>query len=60
MRLPGGPVVKTLHSHCRVHGLDPCQGTKTPCAPWCVQKEKKEEKPLSSFSDKNQIWIILQ
>ena len=22
--LPGGPVLKTLHFHCRGHGLDPC------------------------------------
>ena len=35
---PGGPIVKTQHSQCRVHGLDPWPGTKIPCAKRCGQE----------------------
>ena len=35
---PGGPVVKTLHVHCRGTGLVPGQKTKIPHASGCNQK----------------------
>ena len=38
---PGGPVVRTLHFHCRGHGLDPSSGIKTPHASRCGKKKKK-------------------
>ena len=37
----GGPVVKTLRSHCRGKGSIPGQGTKIPHAARCGQKKKK-------------------
>ena len=35
--LPGGPVVRTLGSHCWSQGSVPGQGTKIPQAAWCSQ-----------------------
>ena len=40
--LPGGPVVKTPHFHCRGLGFDPGQGTKIPQA---AQGGQKKESP---------------
>ena len=37
---PGGPMVRTLHFHCRGHGLDPWSGIKTPHALRCGKKKK--------------------
>jgi len=31
---PGGPMVKTLHFHCRGYWFDPGWGTKIPHAMW--------------------------
>ena len=42
--LPGGPVVRTRHSHCRIPGLIPGWGTKIPQATRCGQKKKKRER----------------
>ena len=39
--LPGGPVVKTPHFHCRGLGFDPGWGTKIPQAAQGGQKKKK-------------------
>ena len=35
----GGPVVKTLHFHCRGHKFNPWSGSKVPHATQCSQKE---------------------
>jgi len=40
---PGGPVVKTLHFHCRGHRFGPLfpgQGTKIPLASWHKKKKR--------------------
>ena len=42
MDFPGGPVVKTLHFHCRGHEFDPGWRTKISQATQCGQKKKKE------------------
>ena len=38
---PSGPVVKTLHFHCRGTGSIPGQGTKIPHIPYGMAKKKK-------------------
>ena len=38
---PGGPVVKTLHFHCRGTGFLPGRGTKIPYSVWYNQNFKK-------------------
>ena len=43
--LPGGPVVKTPHFHCRGLGFDPGWGTKIPQAAQGGQKKKKRNLP---------------
>ena len=37
---PGGPVVRTLHFHCRGLGFDPWLGTKIPKAMWRGLKKR--------------------
>ena len=39
--IPGGPVVKTLHFHCREHGFDPLLENKDPTCMQCSQKRKE-------------------
>ena len=46
MDFPGGPVVKTLHFHCRGHEFDPGWRTKIPQATQCGQKKKNRLKKL--------------
>ena len=41
---PGGPVVRTLHFHCRGPGFHPCQGIKIPQAARCGQQNKTKQK----------------
>ena len=38
---PGGPVVKTLSSHCRAQGFNPCSRNKAPTC--CVEWPKKKK-----------------
>ena len=45
--VPGGPVVKTLHFHCRGHRFDPWSGD---CDPICCTLWPKTKKGLLSFS----------
>ena len=40
---PGGPVVRTWHSHCQGPGSIPGQGTKILQAEWGGQKKKKKK-----------------
>ena len=53
---PGGPVVTTLHFHCRGHGLIPGQGTKIP------QLQNKQTKTkaawLCSLEASNLFWAL--
>ena len=49
---PVGPMVKTLCSWHRGHGLIPSQGTKMPHATGCNQKKKKKIKRLTN----NKCW----
>ena len=43
MDFPGGPVVKTLHFHCRGHEFDPGWRTKISQATQCGQKKKRNQ-----------------
>ena len=43
MDFPGGPVVKTLHFHCRGYEFDPGWRTKISQATQCGQKKKKKK-----------------
>ena len=50
MDLPGSPVVKALHFHCRGTGLILCQGTKIQHVELkAPQKEKKVSRTAKSF-----------
>ena len=40
---PGGPVVRTLHFHCRGPGFNPGWGTKIPQAVRHGQKKQKQK-----------------
>ena len=42
--LPGGPVVRTWHSHCQGLGSIPGLGTKVLQAVWCSQKGREKKK----------------
>ena len=41
---PGGPVVRTLHIHCRGHGCDPWLGNEDPHMPSVVAEKSKKKK----------------
>ena len=53
MDFPGGPVVKTLHFHCRGYEFDPGWRTKISQATQCGQKKKKK-KERDSINSLNQ------
>ena len=44
---PGGPVVKTLHFHCRVQGSISSPGTKIPDVPRGEAKKSTKSRPGS-------------
>ena len=62
---PGRPVVKTLSSYCRKHGLIPGCRTKIPQAARCVhppprkKKIQKVQKAKLEFAKQQQIWASL-
>ena len=53
---PRGPVVKTLHFHCRGTGSIPGQGTKILHATQCGQKPPKPPSPKNDFSRWKERW----
>ena len=58
--LPGGPVVRTLHFHCRGPGFDPRSGpgTKIPYAVQHGQKKDRYTMIASAFWQKTQCHVL--
>ena len=46
MDFPGGPVVKTLHFHCRGHGSDPWELRSCIMFDWLKKKKQKQMQTL--------------
>ena len=54
---PGGPVVKTLHFHCRGHGFSPWLGNKDPTCCSTAKGKKKSSHPTEVVVIVLLLWL---